>query len=1808
VVGQTGGTTTVSELDGGTTDTYTVRLSAEAAARVAAGAVVYVTVSATRSSTADRALLVPSLAAGTGITFAAGGTTITAPGQLAARGLRSLPVAGPLGTGDADGTYEIVSVTANTITVRQAFAAGAANLATASVTGQRAESVLVSADGTTFSDAIVLRFDATNAFQAITVTVKAQDDAAAEGLRDVVISHSVASTDATLDRARVENLDVAVQDDDLAGVRLIPSGTDTLVLEGTQGITDSWGVVLTRAPNAGEVVTVTLATPAGSDLSFSRTVFHFTAANWSTVQTVTVTATADGAIENRETHVVTHSVTTTGGRYAAVASQAIDVTVVDGDSAGVLVRETDGDTLVELGGAGDSYTLRLTKAPTAPVTLTVFDDGQTRILAGDRVSLVTLVAPRSIDVQFQSVANEADRIVRSSGSWTADGFAAGQTLRVAGSDSNDRALLIAGISADGLTLFLADASRVTTKAGTASFSVTAAQVTFTAENWAQEVTVKVAADPGFVPSATDLVTMAFPTQAHTVARIEGPLLIDGGVLADRDRSLRTAVMLPTERDPGPIPLTIVVNEAAQDDRVTIFNDSDPTGTAGRMGLASQSQSALLVDGLGMGTGTVTFAGDEDSGPLTFDRGITMRTVEIVEVLLGHGNDAFRVEAANPGSDRVGQPAVTAIHGGGGSDTITLVGTARANSLIVIHGDTDTLGARYDWLGGAPSGGGLVFAGSGNDTVDARLWTGAVGTSGLVIHGGAGDDTIWGSQLGDHIAGGSGNDLIRGEGGDDHIYGDAGFSVDLAARLLSVNNTPSAPLTRSGDTRAAGSDTIDGGSGDDVILSDYGTIGQAAGTMRLATTGAVTRIETLTFDQGAADTIQGGLGDDVILAGFGGDAIADIGGANIILGDHGVVDWLAGTDTNRATLDRIASLATAIGGNDTITTTGTAVDVVIGGTGEDLITLGGALSLVFGDNGEIEAAATGAAIVALALTVGTMRSVAPTNGARDEIMGGSGADIVIGGGGGDFIATGQGSAVVLGDEGMVTLGTGAASLGNLPLALVRVETTDAALGGADTIVTGLGEDLVLGGVGGDSIMTGLGTGTDGADIVLGDNGFVTWSSVTGRATQIRSTDPLQGGDDRIETREGNDLILGGTGSDEILAGMGNDLVLGDHGDVFGDIDETKLPLVAGLPFDYRALWTTAADGGAADLILGGDGDDTILGQQGADVIFGGAGDDDLIGGHNVNLDQNGGIASDGGDWIDGGLGDDHVLGDNGQLYRTGTLLDPRMRALSGTLLYGIGGTADGKALVTAASRTNVDGTAQRSVVIFDHFEGANAAEFGNDVIAGGADDDSIWGQMGDDTIQGDGSIDFDGNLAVDPTLPGASRDALRNLVLTPSRDDFAGAGTDGDDYIEGNGGADTIFGNLGQDDIIGGSSSLYGLTTAAQRPDGADIIFGGSGTRSDRNDEGQSGLGWHARDADVIAGDNADILRIVGINGTAGSGYVSYQWDTYGGEKVIVRAVSFLDYTEGGPDRVPGSLDRGAGDEIHGEGGDDQVYGMTGNDVMFGDGQNDDLIGGWGNDWISGGTGVDGILGDDGRIMTSRNSTAYGETLFGITPLPQVNQLVTGPTNTNFRYIINVAGQLKKTVNITPYNVTPTGQEDLNYVPLHANDIIFGGWDDDFLHGGSGNDAISGAEALLSVNGSWTFDGLHQISWDRPFNPGNALLVDPATGRVAHYNPLDPRERIAVNGGWFFLDFNANEGRIDPRSATGKRTDGDDVIFGGIGHDAAMGGTGRDRLTAATATTGSTPTTTCPRCSAPTTAPTRTRATRTTSWAARAATC
>jgi len=281
-------------------------------------------------------------------------------------------------------------------------------------------------------------------------------------------------------------------------------------------------------------------------------------------------------------------------------------------------------------------------------------------------------------------------------------------------------------------------------------------------------------------------------------------------------------------------------------------------------------------------------------------------------------------------------------------------------------------------------------------------------------------------------------------------------------------------------------------------------------------------------------------------------------------------------------------------------------------------------------------------------------------------------------------------------------------------------------------------------------------------------------------------------------------------------------------------------------------------------------------------------------------------------------------------------------------------------------------------------------------------------------------------------------------------------------------------------------------------------------------------------------------------------------------------------------------------------------------VLFGDSEDDDLIGGWGNDWISGGTGQDGVLGDDGRIFTSRGNATVGEPLYGIAALLATDP---DPKSTNGNVLselidtpgehqigtINVAGALAKAVDLTPFNLTPSSiaTDDPYNDPRHVDDIVFGGLGADFLHGGAGDDALSGAEAMAEsysqrVDAAGSLVGLVRTDFTRPFNPGDALRFNPIdldgqhpnrdfAGEFALYDEYDPRRKLVLNangtasktgsGLEWFLNFVSNEGPTFPGGVTPKeglaygpvQSDGNDILFGDLGNDWLVGGTGKDDL-------------------------------------------
>jgi Ca2+-binding RTX toxin-like protein len=1130
----------------------------------------------------------------------------------------------------------------------------------------------------------------------------------------------------------------------------------------------------------------------------------------------------------------------------------------------------------------------------------------------------------------------------------------------------------------------------------------------------------------------------------------------------------------------------------------------------------------------------------------------------------------------------------------------------ARELTVVTLDT---GIKYT-RDGLVAGEDKIYGGAGNDIIFGDL--GVVDQSSLKllstgnvteirseqfsngeadsIEGGSDNDIILGGNKGDGIHAGEGNNIVLGDEGWIKYNLDGNLAdIDLIESLSTIAEGGADMITTgAGNDIVIGGrfgDEINAGSGDNLVIGDSGRITAASADAPQFDGIPMTygRIETIAFGDGGSDTITTGSGSDIILGGHNdGDGltvetITAGDGNNIVIGDDGKIDYtradresVAGADASAADIDLIESTSTTeFGGVDKITT-GSGSDLIIGGRYGDTIEAGNGNNLVIGDSGRITAASADAPQFGVAMTYGLIETVAFGDGGVDTITTLDGNDIVLGGHEGDIIHAGEGNNIVLGDDGKIDYTRADresfAGADTNPADIDLIESTSTTqFGGVDEITTGAGNDVIIGGRFSDTIIANAGN-----NLVIGDSGRITadeidtkrWPGQLMSVGKVETIEPADGGADTITTLGGDDIILGGTDSDTIHAGDGIDVIFGDQGEVRSYVTGGGNYVVTygteTVPWfeDYYYLATSIDNdqAGADDLIYGEGGRDYILGQQGADVIFGGSGDDDIYGGHNVATGH------DTGDFIDGGTGNDVIAGDNASIQGTDAYVSPRFRALEGTVIY----DSNGNVQVTPTPKSDPNQVHARTVILFDSaFNDSpnyDANTFGNDLIAGGADDDVIFGQIGNDTLHGDGQIS-------DPGLTATTLD-YSQYVLSALLGEIEGSDIGGDDYVEGNGGDDTIYGGLGQDDLIGGNSSLFGLTRAEQRPDGSDTIYGGNGVMLDRNNMGDTSTDGHARDADMILGDNGNIYRLVGTNGTGTGQYLTFNYDNYGTMKIVSRAAELIDYTPGGPDynAAAAAHDIGAADTIHGESGDDFIYGMKGNDVLYGEGQDDDLIGGYGNDWISGGTGSDGVLGDDGRIYTSRNSTA-GEPLYGVVGLSNndpdtrynngtvLNEFIYTPGKIQ-QSTINVAGELKKSVNITPFNLDPLGAaggiEDPLFDPQHADDIIYGGWGDDFLHGGAGDDAISGAEALPE------FYNAHQ-------NLGNVLGYgdakvwgDPAkAGEFAWYDEYNPLAKIAG----FLLNFDATEG---PTAGT-RHTDGDDAIFGDLGNDWIVGGTGRDHL-------------------------------------------
>lgn len=364
---------------------------------------------------------------------------------------------------------------------------------------------------------------------------------------------------------------------------------------------------------------------------------------------------------------------------------------------------------------------------------------------------------------------------------------------------------------------------------------------------------------------------------------------------------------------------------------------------------------------------------------------------------------------------------------------------------------------------------------------------------------------------------------------------------------------------------------------------------------------------------------------------------------------------------------------------------------------------------------------------------------------NSLSGGDGDDILAGGSGNNILDGGAGTdtakfsrlrkdyLIVAGDDGaiLVSNGTGVDSVSNTE----SFEFSDGVVSAANILATVSGQTV---GTSGDDTLTG----TSNNDIVFGQAG----------------ADVVFGleGDDRVYGGDGDDVIFPGAGSNTVDGGAGSDTVIinGRRSDfnvsvvrgtivvegngiknlitnsewlVFdapNDDADVSINLTQLIADDVATALngTSSADSltgtSGKDQIFGLGGDDQIFGLEGNDILSGGDGDDVLFPGLGNNF-------------VDGGAGIDTVI---------------------------ITGQADDFAMSVAGETSiRVQGTDIENLIshaewiVFDAPEGENdvsinVADFllhnapqtivgtsGDDVLFGGAGNDTISGLAGDDVI-------------------------------------------------------------------------------------------------------------------------------------------------------------------------------------------------------------------------------------------------------------------------------------------------------------------------------------------------------------------------------------------------------------------------------------------------------------------------------------------
>ena len=305
---------------------------------------------------------------------------------------------------------------------------------------------------------------------------------------------------------------LTMTDNDARGVTVSPTK-----LEVTEGGSDGYMVALTSQPT--DDVTVTVIVPEGTDVSVDEATLRFTSTTWNMAQTVTVRVAADDDALADETVTLTHEVS--GGDYGAneVTAEAVEVTVIDDETASTAVTlSVDPAAVAEEGSEREiTVTGTLDQAPRAQATaVTVSVAGDTATAVADFVAVadfeLTIAAGEMSGTGTFTLEPVDDDVDEADETVTVSGAAPGTDLSVTETqvtitDNDTRGVAVKPTeleltAGDSATYKVVLGSQPTDTvmvrmavSGDDDMTVSPESLTFTTGTWAEAQTITVTAGP-----------------------------------------------------------------------------------------------------------------------------------------------------------------------------------------------------------------------------------------------------------------------------------------------------------------------------------------------------------------------------------------------------------------------------------------------------------------------------------------------------------------------------------------------------------------------------------------------------------------------------------------------------------------------------------------------------------------------------------------------------------------------------------------------------------------------------------------------------------------------------------------------------------------------------------------------------------------------------------------------------------------------------------------------------------------------------------------------------------------------------------------------------------------------------------------------------------------------------------------------------------------------------------------------------------------------------------------------------------------